>query len=101
MADEAIMEEPIETDPMESTEPRTIDQLIDLPYSEMTEEEIELVVNYKAEVKARDESYQAQIDAVNEAMQTMIQANQEIADANNSTLNALVSDALKRLEDEG
>ena len=38
--------------------PRTINDLIDLPYSEMTEDEIALVVEFKANIKARDAEHE-------------------------------------------
>jgi hypothetical protein len=37
----------------EETKARSIDETIDLPYSELTEEEIDNLIEYKAGVKAR------------------------------------------------
>lgn len=76
---------------------RKIDQLIDLPYSEMTNEEVELVVEWKASIKARDEAYARQREenrAYNEAMLAVLKAN--AADAQNQ-LDELVKQAIARL----
>ena len=53
-----------ETAQVEDTGPRTIDELVDLPYSEMTEEEIELLVEWKAANRARDEEHQRRMEAL-------------------------------------
>lgn len=50
----------------ETNEPRGINELIDLPYSEMTEEEISIVIEWKAANKARDDAYRESINAINE-----------------------------------
>lgn len=48
----------------ETAEPkeRSINELIDLPYSEMTEDEIARVVDFKAAIKARDEGFQRRME---------------------------------------
>lgn len=48
------------------TEKRTLDQLLNLEYNEMTDEEIERVVEYRAEIKARDAQYAAQLEELNQ-----------------------------------
>lgn len=76
---------------------RKIDQLIDLPYSEMTDEEIELVVEWKASVKARDDAFRQQRDeqrAYNEAMLAVLKTTAATAQ---NQLDDLVQQALDRL----
>lgn len=89
-----------ETEQAEQVEPRTIDELIDLPYSEMTEEEIELVVEFKTQVRLRDEEHAQKMEIINNAAQQMIATNQAIADENRAILNSLVNAAVAKLENE-
>lgn len=43
---------------------RTINELADLDYSEMTNEEIELMIEWRAENKARDDAYKERMNAL-------------------------------------
>lgn len=84
------------------TEPekiRDINDLIDLPYSEMTEEEIERVVEYKAEIKARDAEHKARMDALHETMQENIAIHRNMAETSETLLNDLTAHAIGRFED--
>ena len=51
----------------QSTGKIDINKLLDKPYSEMTEEEIEAVVEWKAQVKARDKQFQQTLQAIKDA----------------------------------
>lgn len=53
---------------MSETNTRTIDELIDLPYSEMSEDEISLVVEWKAAIKARDAEYEQRMKMLSEKL---------------------------------
>lgn len=90
-----------ETNEQVENKPRSIDEIIDLPYSELSDEEIELVINFKTEVRLRDAEHEQKMQVLNDAVAAMIETNQTIANENRASLNALVSAALSRLENEG
>lgn len=76
---------------------RSIDELAKLPYSEMSEDEIALVVEWKAGVKAQEETFQKmqeQNAVFNGAMLDVVKAT---AQANAYTLNELAAQAIARL----
>ena len=50
------------TQETEEPKERSINELIDLPYSEMTDEEIARVVDFKAAIKARDEEFKRRME---------------------------------------
>lgn len=78
---------------------RTIDDIIDLPYSELTNEEIDMLVQYKADKQTRDNLHSQQIQAIENALQENIAANQAIADYAKQRLDELTSHAIQRYED--
>lgn len=82
----------------ENKDIRTIDELIDLPYSEMTDEEIELVVNFKASVIAREEEYKQRMQMLHDQMQEKIEIHREAANRSSEQLNRLTKLALDRFE---
>lgn len=41
-----------------------INKLLDKPYSEMTDDEIEQVIDWKASIKARDQAYKERLQAI-------------------------------------
>ena len=53
------------------TQERSIDTLLNLSYSEMTEAEIERVVEWKASTKAKSQANQAQLEAIKAAGQQL------------------------------
>lgn len=81
---------------MAESEIRSINELIDLPYSEMTEEEIAYVIDYKAEIKARDEAYQARMDALKAHCEEVKAIHKQIADNAQATLEALTQHAIEQ-----
>lgn len=80
-------------------EPRTINELIDLPYSEMTEEEIALVVEFKAAVKARDAEHEARMSALHDALAEQTEIHRVMADTAQAKLEDLTAHAIGRFED--
>lgn len=80
--------------------PRTINDLIDLPYSEMTEDEIALVVEFKANIKARDAEHEARMEALHESMAESAAANREIAQKADALLTELTAHAIERYKEE-
>lgn len=79
--------------------PRTINELIDLPYSEMTEDEIALVVEFKAEIKARDAEHEARMEALQRTMAENAAANREIAQKADALLTELTAHAVERYKE--
>lgn len=87
MDENEITEEPKE---------RTINELMDLPYSEMTEEEIGRVVEFKAAVKARDEEFQRRMDAMTEKMNAVSEMHMKSARAADALLAELTAHAINQ-----
>lgn len=83
----------------EQRKPRTINELIDLPYSDMTEEEIERVIEFKAQNKARDAEHEARMTALHEALQESINIHRTMAEASQAKLEELTAHAIGRFED--
>ena len=79
--------------------PRGINELIDLPYSEMTDEEIELVVEFKAAVKARDAEHEARMALLHETMAESASANAAIAQKADALLTELTAHAVQRYKE--
>lgn len=78
---------------------RGINELIDLPYSEMTDEEIELVVEFKAAVKARDAEHEARMALLHETMAESAAANAAIAQKADALLTELTAHAVQRYKE--
>lgn len=83
---------------VEDTEPRTIDELVDLPYSEMTEEEVELIIEWKAANKVRDEEHRRRMDALQAHFAEEIAIHRQAAAESKAVLDNLTAAALARLE---
>ena len=83
---------------VEDSGPRTIDELVDLPYSEMTEDEIELLVEWKAANKARDEEHQRRMEALQAHFAEEIAIHRQAAADSKAVLDNLTAAALARLE---
>lgn len=83
---------------IEKPKPRKIDEIIDLPYSELTDEEIESLVEFKAECKTRDALYSEQMRMIQDNLAEMARANQEIAEKAERQLQELTQHAIKRFE---
>lgn len=75
---------------------RTAEYLIDheIPYSEMSEDELQSVIDLKAEWKAAEAEHQAVLEQNNQALQQIIADNRAAADKSNEVLQNLVSAAL-------
>ena len=86
-----------ETAQVEDTGPRTIDELVDLPYSEMTEEEIDMLVEWKAANKARDDEHQRRMDALQAHFAEEIAIHRQAAAESKAVLDNLTAAALARL----
>lgn len=90
------MDETIETTEIE---PRSIDELADLPYSEMTEAEIDLMVEFRASCIARDEAHTKAMEAIHAHSREMAAIAREKADAAKSALDEMVEQSRKLFEE--
>lgn len=59
------------------TEPRDINVLLHIPYSEMTDEEISLLVEWKSDVKARDAQFEQKMQQQREANQALLELRED------------------------
>lgn len=86
-------------DEIENVEPRNINELIDLPYSEMTDEEIEIVIQWKAANLARDEQHEQRMQAMHDYFDEQITIQRTIAESSTKLLENLTAHAIKRYEE--
>ena len=78
-------------------EERSLDVLLKLPYSDMTEEELERVIDYKAECRARDADYQAAQAERSAAMEACAAKWADIAASAQSMLDQMAAESRARL----
>lgn len=83
----------------EETVERSISELWDLPYSEMTDEEIARLIDYKAAIKARDETHEKIMTKIENALLNIVQINEKAAQSSIDTLNALTAHAIERFNE--
>ena len=81
----------------QSTGKIDINKLLDKPYSEMTEEEIETVVEWKAQVKARDKQFQQTLQAIKDSQQAQLKVMQETAERDAARQDAFLQASIERL----
>ena len=75
-----------------------VNKLIDKPYSEMTEEEIEAVVEWKAQVKARDKQFSETLQAIKDSQQAQLKVMQETAERDAARQDALLQASIERMQ---
>ncbi len=84
----------------EDRQERSLDELLRLNYSDMTDDEIDRVVEWKASIKARDTAYQQQIanqNAWNERHLAELQKQTEIAQSEQQALLRASEERLKKV----
>lgn len=74
-----------------------INKLIDKPYSEMTEEEIEAVIEWKAQVKARNEQFRQTLQAIKDAQAEQLKVMQDTASKDAARQDAFLQASIERL----
>ena len=74
-----------------------INKLLDKPYTEMTEEEIEAVVEWKAQVKARNEQFQQTLQAIKDAQAEQLKVMQDTASKDAARQDAFLQASIERL----
>ena len=79
---------------------RPAEYLIDqeIPYSEMTESELESVIAYREQIARRDAVFEQEQTARAESMKTAVAAHEQAAKSAEDTLNKLVEDALSGVD---
>lgn len=82
----------------ETVEERSLDKLLSLSYSEMSNEEIERVVEYKAKVKAEQEQHAAQLQAMEQRSQAICEQLKTQYEEAKQAQQAMMSLALQNLQ---
>ena len=81
----------------ESNEPIDVNKLLDKPYSELTDAEIEAVIEFKANVKARDKQFQQTLQAIKDAQAEQLKVMQETAERDAARQDAFLQASIERL----
>ena len=81
----------------ESNEPIDVNRLLDRPYSELSDEEIEAVIDFRASVRARDKAHAERLQAIRDASERIAAQQQEQVQAAHDAQDALLQASLKRL----
>ena len=78
---------------------RDVETLVDrkIPYSEMTEDEIESVIEYRAGILSDESSYQERMSANDTVMQIAANRFDAVADRAEAMLSDSANDAMERL----
>lgn len=74
-----------------------VNKLLDKPYSELTEEEIEAVIEFKAGVIARDQAHTERLQAIRDAGDKLVEQQEAQAQEARDNQNALLQASLARL----
>jgi hypothetical protein len=81
----------------ESSEAIDVNKLLDKPYSELTDEEIEAVIDFRASVKARDKAHAERLQTIRDASERIAaQQHHQVQEAHDAQ-DALLQASLKRL----
>lgn len=83
----------------ETQEPRPLEKLLTIDYAEMTDEEIEMVVEWRAQCKANEAEYQERMAQQQQALLVTIAAFKDVANAAAAQLTNLEKQAMQRLDD--
>ena len=81
----------------ESSKEIDVNKLLDRPYSELSDEEIEAVIEFRASVKARDKAHAERLQAIRDAGERIAAQQQEQVQAAHDAQDALLQASLKRL----
>lgn len=80
---------------------RSYNELADVPYSEMSEEEINYMVEARAAELALTNTYQQMIQSTQEHLQTVVNMHMRVAAESKARLQKLVADSEARVRDAG
>lgn len=81
----------------ESSETIDVNKLLDKPYSELTDAEIEAVIEFKASVKARDKAHAERLQAIKDTSDRLIAQQKKQVQAAHDAQDALLQASLTRL----
>lgn len=81
----------------ESNEPIDVNKLLDKPYSDLTDAEIEAVIEFKANVKARDKAHAERLQAIRDASERIVAQQQKQVQAAHEAQDALLQASMTRL----
>lgn len=74
-----------------------VNKLLDKPYSELTEEEIEAVIKFKAGIIARDQAHAERLKAIQDAGDKLVKQQEAQAQEARDSQNTLLQASLARL----
>lgn len=74
-----------------------VNKLLDKPYSELTEEEIEAVIKFKADCLARDQAHAERLKAIQDAGDKLVAQQEAQAQEARDNQNTLLQASLARL----
>ena len=81
----------------ESSETIDVNKLLDKPYTELTDAEIEAVIEFKANVKARDRAHEERLQAIEDMSDRLIAQQQKQVQFARDAQDALLQASLTRL----
>lgn len=81
----------------ESSKTIDVNKLLDKPYSELTDVEIEAVIEFKANVKARDMAHEERLQAIKEATDRLVAQQQKQVQMARDAQDTLLQASLTRL----
>lgn len=81
-----------------SDERKKIDSLTDKPYSEMTEDEIGLIIEWKSNIKAKEEQFKQTLKLMDDANEAVIAEQKKRTELARQTQTELLERSRKRLE---
>lgn len=81
----------------ESSEAIDVNKLLDKPYSELTDAEIEAVIEFKAGVKARDRAHAERLQAIEDMSDRLIAQQQKQVQVARDAQDTLLQASLTRL----
>ncbi len=85
------------TENNEVAKARSIDELYTMSYSEMTEEEIEKVIEFKANLQAQNQANAERLEAIQTASKAIIEQNKKQFEEAKAAQDKLLSLSLERL----
>lgn len=80
-----------------SSETIDVNKLLDKPYSELTDDEIEAVIEFKASVKARDRTHAERLQVIKDTSDRLIAQQKKQVQAAHDAQDELLQASLKRL----
>lgn len=81
----------------ESSETIDVNKLLDKPYSELTDAEIDAVIEFKASVKARDRTHAERLQVIKDTSDRLIAQQQKQVQAAHDAQDALLQASMTRL----